>query len=372
VLYLGECKICGKTSPTISSNLKVCLSCIRDNPDKALEITNQIHCESRRNYNLPPKPPRDPDGLVCGMCSNECKIGPNGRGYCGLVFNIGNKIVRFGGTSQSGILEWYYDPLPTNCVSWWFCPGCTGAGYPRYAYEKGPEIGRLNLAVFYGACSFDCLFCQNWQHRSNAAKLKPISTAEGLASKVEEHVSCICYFGGDPSCQMPHAIKTSELALERVKGRIFRICWESNGSMKKNFAERAAELSFESGGNVKFDLKFWTENLNIALCGVSNKPTLENFEMIGRRFFEARKNLPVLTASSLLIPGYMDEVEVYNIASFLASINPKIPYTLLAFYPQYVLNDLPTTSRKQAQISLETAKRAGLEKVRLGNVHLLS
>ena len=349
------------------------MKCIREKPDEALKVTEQVHAESRAKFGLPPKPPKDPEGLSCGMCANDCRIGVGGKGFCGLVFNIEGRLVRMGGTPAKGILEWYYDPLPTNCVAWWFCPGCTGAGYPKYAYKPSAETGHSNLAVFYGACSYDCLYCQNWHYRNLAARLKSIVSAESLASKADSHVSCICYFGGDPSVQMPHAIKTSQLALERARAekRILRICWETNGYWKREFALKAAELSNVSGGNVKFDLKTWDENLNLALCGVSNKPTLETFKLIGEKFFKQRRELPILTASTLLVPGYVDAEEVENIAKFIAGVDPEIPYTLLAFYPQYVITDLPTTSRKQANQCYEAAKQH-LENVRIGNVHLLS
>jgi len=44
---------------------------------------------------------------------------------------------------------------------------------------------------------------------------------------------------------------------------------------------------------------------------------------------------------------------------------------LLAFYPQYVLTDLPTTSRELAHKCLNAAEEH-LKNVRIGNVHLLS
>jgi len=59
-------------------------------------------------------------------------------------------------------LSWYHDPLPTNCVGDWVCAGGTGAGFPEYAHSPGPEHGYSNLAVFFHACSFNCLYCQNW------------------------------------------------------------------------------------------------------------------------------------------------------------------------------------------------------------------
>jgi pyruvate formate lyase activating enzyme len=289
------------------------------------------------------------------------------------VWNDGGRLVRSGGTDEQGVLEWYYDSLPTNCVSWWFCPGCTGSGYPKYAYKPGAEYGYSNLAVFYGACSFDCLFCQNWHYRNLPVKRKPGMSAEALAFKADKHVSCMCYFGGDPSPQLPHSLEVSRIALEkaRVERRILRICWETNGYMNSKLAEQAAEYALESGGNIKFDLKAWSEEVNIALCGVSNEPTLANFKMIGEKFYWKRRELPVLSASTLLIPGYVDVEEVKNVAKFISEIDQNIPYTLLAFYPCYVMDDLPTTSKKQAAECQKAAEKF-LKNVRIGNIHLLS
>jgi pyruvate formate lyase activating enzyme len=73
----------------------------------------------------------------------------------------------------------------------------------------------------------------------------------------------------------------------------------------------------------------------------------------------------------LLIPGYIDEEEIRNIARFIASIDPEIPYSLLAFYPNYMLTDLPPTSRSHANRCIKVAKEEGLRNVHLGNSWLL-
>ncbi|MGQ9597135.1 MAG: radical SAM protein [Thermoproteota archaeon] len=370
---MGNCLVCGEKSVLISKNLGVCLKCIRETPEKAIEVSQSVHAETRGRFGLPPAPPKNPVGLPCGSCANNCVIGPGEKGFCGLLYNSDGRLIRLGGMPEKGILEWYYDPLPTNCVAWWFCPGCTGAGYPKYAYKPNVEEGYANLAVFYGSCSFDCLFCQNWYFRQMSQNLKPLVSSEELASKIDRNVSCICFFGGDPSTQMMHALETSRIALQKAEeeGRILRICWETNGNMSRSFALKAAELSLKSGGIVKFDLKVWDENLSRVLCGVSNRAALDNFREIGERFFNQRPEVPVLTASTLLIPGYVDVIEVENIARFIAGVNPGIPYTLLAFYPQYVMDDLPTTSWRRARECYEAARKH-LEKVRIGNLHLLS
>jgi len=366
---MGTCKVCGLESALISSRLGVCVNCIRKAPEDSLKVTSKVHAISRAEFGLPATPPNDPTGLPCGMCTNHCVIGEGEAGFCGATLNKGGALEH-----KEGLLDYYYDPLPTNCVAWWFCPGCTGAGYPKYAYEGGPETGYYNLAVFYKSCTYDCLFCQNWHFRQSATRSQPLISPESLARKVNENTPCICYFGGDPSSQMLHALKTSELALEEAsrKKRILRICWETNGNSTPGLLKRAAELSLRSGGVVKFDLKARTESLNVALCGVSNKGSLQNFEMVARQFFSMRPELPVVTVSTLLVPGYVDTYEVSGIASFIAEIDRRIPYTLLAFYPCFVMNDLPTTSRRQAHECLDAAREAGLTSVRLGNLHLLS
>lgn len=138
-----------------------------------------------------------------------------------------------------------------------------------------------------------------------------------------------------------------------------------------NYAEQAAELSLKSGGNIKFDIKTWDENLNKVLCGTSNKAALENFRKIGEKYYNQRPKLPLLTVSTLLIPGYVDAQEVRNVAKFIAEISPQIPYTLLAFFSAYVLNDLPTTSREHAHKCYNIAKKY-LKNVRISNTHILS
>jgi len=249
------------------------------------------------------------------------------------------------------------------------CPGGSKCGYPEYSVAGGPEYGYRNLAVFYQACSFNCLYCQNFHFKEQTRSAQTVS-AEELAEAVDAKTTCICYFGGDPSPQILHAIKTSNICLDRAGGRVLRICWETNGAMKGPFLQRVARLSLRSGGCVKVDLKAWHDGIHHALCGVTNRMTLENFRML-TKLIPKRAEPPFLIASTLMVPGYVDETEVGAIARFLADLDPDIPYRLLAFHPHYRLTDLPTTSRTHALRCREAAEATGLRRVSLGNVHLL-
>jgi pyruvate formate lyase activating enzyme len=141
--------------------------------------------------------------------------------------------------------------------------------------------------------------------------------------------------------------------------------------MDPKLLDEMMSISLESGGCVKFDLKAMNANIHYALCGVNNKRTLENFAAAARRIPE-RPEPPPLIASTLLVPGYIDVQEVKAIASFIAKLDPDIPYALLGFHGDFLMTDLPRTSWNQANRCLEAAKDAGLKRVRIGNVHILT
>lgn len=364
---MARCELCHLSDRTISRELGVCLRCIREDPDQALPLAGEAHRRSRREFGLPEKVPKHPDGLACIVCVNECLIPEGERGYCGLRINEGAKLT--GVSSDRGKLSWYSDPLPTNCVADWVCPAGTGCGYPEYSLTSGPEVGYSNLAVFFHACSLECLSCQNWQFR-NATMEPEVKSPEDLAEAVDDRTACICYFGGDPAPQAPFAIQASQAAMKRRKKGILRICWETNGTAATHLMDDMLELSLTSGGCVKFDLKAHDEKLALALTGVTNRRTLENFQ----RTVEASRDRPIpppVVASTLMVPGYIDESEIRSIARFIASADPGIPYSLLAFYPHFRMRDLPLMTRDEAEAMRDSALAEGLTRVKLGNEHLL-
>ena len=307
-----ECVFCGKSAP--SKFLGICAECAKS--ERAMELVDKIHSK-------PAAPVKN-----CKLCANECK----GFALCGRPFY--------------GNLTYYEDPLPTNCCNSWFC--------------KGSKLIGTNLAVFYYGCNFDCVFCQNWSHKNVNRYF--VDLEELLEAAKNERVKCICHFGGSPEPQLPFALKFSRKALELREDLM--ICWEWNGAGNSALALKAAELSSKSYGTVKFDLKAWSKPLHLLLTGRDNDRVKRNFELIGKRFPE------VLSATTLLVPYYVDEAEIEGIASFIASVDEKIPYSLLVFHPDYMLKDLPVTPRDQV-IGCYKAAKKHLKNVNVGNLHLL-
>jgi len=55
------------------------------------------------------------------------------------------------------------------------------------------------------------------------------------------------------------------------------------------------------------------------------------------------------------------------LTKFVAQINPEIPTRFLAFHSDYMLRDLPPTSRRHAEAAVKIAGENGLAEVSLGN-----
>jgi pyruvate formate lyase activating enzyme len=358
---LRHCSRCDAASPLIMEHLGVCGSCIIAGFEQVRARIEAAHALTRHEFGLPEKPPQTPGGIACPLCDRGCVIGPGERGYCGLRSNRDGRLYHLAGTPARGVLHWYRDPLPTNCVADWVC---AARRRPARPWRSG---GDHNLAVFYCSCSFNCLYCQNWHFRGVDPVASEGISARQLADCANAGTFCVCYFGGDPSSQMPHALASARTLARR--GVV--VCWETGGAQHPRLMDQAVQLSLRTGGTIKFDLKAFDEGLHIALTGASNRRTLDNFARAAAHF-DARPDPPLVVASTLLVPGYVTADEVGCIARFIAAINPHIPYALLGFAPNFYASDLPCTSVRHAEEALQAARLAGLTDVRIGNRQLLS
>lgn len=349
----ARCSACGSERQPVARVLGVCGACLRDGAEPATQRAQAAHARSRAAFGLPPRAPESDGGVECALCANACRIGEAETGFCGLRTVQQGRLVHLAGIPGRGLLDWYRDPLPTNCVAAWVCDGSR-------------QTGKHNLAVFYSSCTADCLFCQNWHYRQVRSGERRAIPAQELADQATRHTYCVCFFGGDPTSQMSHALAAAH-ALAR---RGVRVCWETNGMMHPKLLDAALELSLATGGCIKFDLKAFHDPLHRALTGVSNARVLANFARAAQ-LCSRRREPPLVVASTLLVPGYVDAVEVGALARWVASIDKDLPYSLLAFAPAFEFSDLPFTSVAEAKEAESAALEAGLTRVHLGNRHLL-
>ncbi|MFW9799032.1 MAG: radical SAM protein [Candidatus Thorarchaeota archaeon] len=340
-----------------SRSIGLCSECLGSN-ESALDFVSNQHEKLRAKEGLVSTIPKK-GKFVCADCGNHCRINEGQLGFCNLRRVEQGKIVhRFQGRA---IVSWYFDPIPTNCVADWVCP--VTKGDPTFTYSR-----RLNnLAVFYGSCNSDCLFCQNGSFRAMMARGRPSMTPKELASAANDRTACVCYFGGDPACNPIHSLETSKLL---NMDRQVRVCYETNGNISRKWLAPIVDIVRETGGTIKFDLKAVTPWLYTALTGMSNVAPLNNFRRLAKVGHDREGEF--LVASILLVPGYVDVGEVKRLCDFIAECDPTIPTALLGFSPHHAMPDLPRTSRAHAEASRETASEAGLTNIRIGNLGLLS
>ncbi|MDF1538865.1 MAG: radical SAM protein [Candidatus Thorarchaeota archaeon] len=317
-----------------------------------------VHSNSRESMGLVRHVPGEGPS-VCLDCGNHCRLDTGDIGFCHTREGVKSGVARR--FDNRAIVSSYFDPLPTNCVADWVCP-------ITKSRELGHGRSRLkNLAVFYGSCNSDCLFCQNSNYQIMMKSEKPLMTPEELADVADANTACVCYFGGDPACNPIHSLETSELLFAKWQTRV---CYETNGNLSGKWLERIAGSVRESGGTIKFDLKAISPNLYRTLTGIRNNVVLKNFRQLAGQ--GKGRDGEFLVASILLIPGYINLKEIELLCGFIAVCDPTIPTALLGFSPHHQMIDLPRTSRRHAADGFRIARECGLENVRIGNEGLLS
>jgi pyruvate formate lyase activating enzyme len=146
-----------------------------------------------------------------------------------------------------------------------------------------------------------------------------------------------------------------------------------NGHGNPSLMKKMGSLVERSGGIIKFDLKAYSEPIYHALCGVSKHPSFENFTMLADNLEFENRDYPPLMATTLLVPHYIDEYEVGQIARFIKELNePTIEYSLLVFHPRHLMKDLPATPLQQVQRCYDVVKKVLGKPPHVGNLGLLA
>lgn len=109
------------------------------------------------------------------------------------------------------------------------------------------------------------------------------------------------------------------------------------------------------------DIKAFDDKKHKWLTGCSNKNILKLPAEILKRNF-------VLEVLSLYIPDLVEADDLEKIARLLAGVDRTIPFTILAFFPEYRMKDYRAPTVYEMVAAYERAKVAGLQNIRLGNL----
>jgi pyruvate formate lyase activating enzyme len=110
------------------------------------------------------------------------------------------------------------------------------------------------------------------------------------------------------------------------------------------------------------DLKSFTDDYYKRVCKGRLAPVLKSIELM--------KKLNIwIEVTTLVVPKQNDsEEELRGIATFLAGVDPSIPWHISRFYPQYQMEDLESTPMETLNRAYDIGKSAGLRYVYLANV----
>lgn len=278
--------------------------------------------------------------VSCVLCSHRCTIPLGGKGICGVRENRDGTLYTL---VYDKIIAAHIDPIEKKPL-----------------YHVLPGTTSFSIATV--GCNFRCLHCQN-HDIAHMPREHPFKTSvpgtsttpqEIVNAAIRNHCDSIAYTYTEPTMYFELAYDTSRLAHEKGLKNVF----VTNGYMTQEALETIApDLD---GANV--DLKGFRDTKYHKVCGGRLEPVKETIQrMHGMGIW--------VEVTTLIIPTHNDsEMELREIAEFLADISPAIPWHVSAFYPQYKMTHLPPTSAAIIYRAVDIGKEAGLRYVYSGNL----
>jgi pyruvate-formate lyase-activating enzyme len=166
----------------------------------------------------------------------------------------------------------------------------------------------------------------------------------------------VAFTGGDLTCSPEFYCECSALIKENTN---LWVLIETNG-----YGLTPQNLDcLQTAGVDAFwlDIKAFDSKRHKWLTGCDNTRILKLPAEIIKRGF-------VLEVLSLFIPEVVETDDLENIARLLATVDPYIPFTILAFFPEYRMKAYRSPTVKQMVAAYQKSKAAGLKNIRLGNL----
>lgn len=166
----------------------------------------------------------------------------------------------------------------------------------------------------------------------------------------------VAFTGGDLTCRPGFYAQCADLIKAHTK---LWILIETNG-----YGLTPLNLDVLQAHGVDafwLDIKAWNEKTHRWLTGVSNRHILDlPAEILNRGF--------VLEVLSLFIPEVVGCDQLEKIARHLAAVDGRIPFTVLAFFPEHRMTRFRAPTTAEMIAAYEKVKAAGMKNVRLGNL----
>jgi pyruvate formate lyase activating enzyme len=273
--------------------------------------------------------------IRCFACGHRCLIAEGRRGICRVRFNQGGQLrVPFG--YVAGV---QCDPVEKK---------------PFYHVYPGSDALTFGML----GCDFHCSYCQNWvtsqalRDPASLVSVQPITPEQLVGSGRRLGARLVVSSYNEPLI----TAEWSVAVFQEAKASGLACAFVSNG----NATPEALDLLRPWMVACKIDLKSFDDKRYRTLGG-----TLEHVEEGIRLVHERGLWLEVVT---LVVPGFNDgETELRQMAQFLASVCPDIPWHVTAFHQDYKMTDSPNTTPAQLVRAAEIGVEAGLRFVYAGN-----
>jgi pyruvate formate lyase activating enzyme len=280
---------------------------------------------------------RLPGGKVrCFACGHRCVILPGLEGICKVRYNADGTLY-----------------VPANYVAALQCD----------PIEKKPFFHVLpgSRALTFGmlGCDLHCSYCQNWL--TSQALRDPIAGAPPQAITALEIIALARRSRADSVISSYNEpLITSEWAV-RVFTEAKRVGLLTGYVSNGNATPEVLDYIRPWTDLYKIDLKTFRDR-NYRQLGGTLKSVLETCRLVFERGFW----MEIVT---LIVPGFNDsDEELRDIAHFIASISPDIPWHVTAFHKDYKMTDPDNTPPQTLIRAAEIGYREGLHYVYAGNL----
>ncbi|MEW6214898.1 MAG: AmmeMemoRadiSam system radical SAM enzyme [Nitrospirota bacterium] len=280
---------------------------------------------------------RDEKEVRCSLCAHRCIIKDGKRGICSVRENRDGTLYSL---VYGRVISMHIDPIEKKPL-FHFLPGSTS----------------FSLATV--GCNFHCTHCQNFEISQFPKEYggdipgQYVTPEAIVEAAVRNGCESISYTYTEPTIFFEFAYDCARLAHVRGIKNVF----VSNGYTSPE-ATRVIALYLD-GNNI--DLKGNDDHYK-KICGAKLEPVKETIRLM--------KELGVwVEVTTLVIPDHNDsEEDLRNIADFIKSVDPFIPWHVTQFYPTYKLTDKPRTPIKTLRRARDIGFEAGLKYVYEGNV----
>lgn len=274
--------------------------------------------------------------VQCELCPNECIMENGQRSKCRARMNKEGTLYSLVYGKPCAV---HVDPIEKKPF-FHFLPGTTA------------------FSIATAGCVLSCKFCQNWQ--ISQAKPEDTDTHDLPPEKVVKNAIAygtrsITYTYTEPTVFYEYMYDTAVLAKKnRIKNTMHSCGYIREKPLRKlSRYMDAADI----------DLKAFTEEFYLRICGGSLKPVLDALVVL-------KEEGVWIEITNLIIPTLNDAMKnIREMSRWIQkNLGADVPIHFSRFFPHYKLSNLPPTSLETLTAARKTAMDAGLKFVYIGNM----